>query len=265
MAAPFFSRLSEYYQAVGKVLRGEAESASIFPNTTDIGMARENVYREFLRLHSPSKCNVVFGGYLFDEEGNESKQVDLLVTTDVCPQFNFHNRDGNGKTFACVEGTLACATIKSNLNKAELEDALTNLASIPPTKSLVGRKQPNFRVANYDDWPYKIIYASDGIGADTLSEHLMAFYARHPEIPLSRRPNIIHVAGKYMVIRSEGNELLDGNPGPPRGEYSIIAGNPEVPPDVQAILWTIDGIQTRAAAATHILFRYDFLINKILE
>jgi len=126
----FFFRLREYYLNAASVLRGEADAASIFPNTTDIGMSREKVYSEFLRLHAPSKCNVFLGGFLFDMNGNESKQLDIIITTDTAPRFDFHNRDGSGKSFSPVEGTLGVASIKSVLNKAELENALWGIASM---------------------------------------------------------------------------------------------------------------------------------------
>lgn len=68
MPQTFFVRLRKYYESVGKVLRGQAECASIFPNATDIGVTRENVYAQFLKSHAPSKCNVLLGGFLFDED-----------------------------------------------------------------------------------------------------------------------------------------------------------------------------------------------------
>lgn len=261
MSAPFYRRLKEYYANVGKVLRGEANAASIFPNSTDIGVSRERVYAEFLRQHAPSMCNVLFGGFLFHEDGTESKQVDVIVTTDTCPQFNFHNQGGDGKTFACVEGTLACASIKSFLDKTQLEDSLANVASIPATGSLAGRVQPLLKIQNYEDWPYKVVYASDGLAADTILGHLLSYYAAHPEIPESRRPNLIHVAGKYLIFRSQGAETLDGTRQLKRGEFVILGGSP----DVQGILWTIEGIQSRAVAAAQILYSYGFIINRIHE
>jgi hypothetical protein len=261
MSAPFYTRLKAYYADVGKVLRGEADAASIFPNPTDIGGSRERIYAEFLRQHSPSKCNVLFGGFLFDESGAESKQVDVIVTTDTCPQFNFHNQQGDGKTFACVEGTLACASIKSFLDKAQLEDSLANLASIPPTGPLQGRVLPLLNISNYEDWPFKIVYASNALAADTILGHLHSYYADHAHILESRKPNLIHVAGKYLIFRSQGAETLDGMRQLKKGEFVILGGSP----DVQAITWTIDGIQARALAAAFIIFRYNFLINKVHE
>jgi hypothetical protein len=93
MPSEFYTRLKKYYMKVGEVLRGEADIASIFPNPTDIGMSREMVYAEFLRSHLPSCCNVLYGGFLFNLHGEESKQLDLIVTTDSCPNYSFLSKD----------------------------------------------------------------------------------------------------------------------------------------------------------------------------
>jgi hypothetical protein len=172
MSADFFSRLGSYYTDVAAVLRGEAKVASIFPNTTDIGMSREKIYAEILRLHVPSKCNVFLGGYLFGSDGTESRQLDVIATTDTTPNYNFLNKDNNGKSFSPVDGTLAIASIKSFLNKNELIDALEGIASIPGNKPLEGRINPMLKIGNYEDWPYKIVYAPNGVSQETLSNHL---------------------------------------------------------------------------------------------
>ncbi len=208
MTQPFFERLRTYYVNVAEVLRGEADAASIFPNTTDIGISRELVYAEFLKQHAPSKCNVFLGGFLFDEDGVESKQLDIIITTDTAPRFNFHIKGGSGKSFSPVEGTLGVVSSKSTLNKAELIDALENIASIPPTRSLDGRINPLLKCPNYDDWPFKIVYAPNGIAPGTLLTHLNEFYVANPQIPFSRRPNLIHVAGSCLLFRAQGGMAL---------------------------------------------------------
>jgi hypothetical protein len=254
-----------YFERVGAVLRGEAESASIFPNSTDIGMSRERVYAEFLRLHAPSKCNVFLGGFLFDMQGTESRQLDVIITTDTTPRYDLHNRDGAGKSFSPVEGTLGVASIKSTLNKAELEDALSGIASIPPTDSLEGRLSFGVELLRYDDWPYKIVYASDGIAGATLLQHLHDFYAANPDIPAARRPNLIHVAGKYIVLRVVPGVLMSsGVPGEkprefPLGTFRLITRDP----DLQGILWALNSLQQYAQASTEIEFSYGELINKV--
>lgn len=155
MPQPFLDRLRNYFMNVGKVLRGEAGAASIFPNSTDVGMARERVYAEFLRQHLPYGCHVAFGGFLFDQDGRESKQIDLIVTSDSALQYNLNSASGDGKIFSCVDGTIAVVSLKSKLDSKELHDALLNIASIPEKTPLGARLSPglNLGAEDHEDWP----------------------------------------------------------------------------------------------------------------
>ncbi len=83
MSQNVYDRIGVYFRNVSKVLRGEADAATIFPNASDIGSVREKTYATFLRQHAPSKCNVFLGGFLFHEDGSESAQLDVIVTTDT--------------------------------------------------------------------------------------------------------------------------------------------------------------------------------------
>ena len=159
MSKPFFERLKDYYADVGTALRAEASSAAIFPNTTDVGGSREGVYARFLRQHLPSSCNVMFGGFLFGQDGSESGQLDVIVTGGTALRYDLHNQDGSGKTFACVDGSVAVVSLKSTLDSAQLRDALDNLASIPAKVPLGGQIPQFVRHPDYPDWPLKIIYA----------------------------------------------------------------------------------------------------------
>lgn len=263
MAKPFYNRLNDYFDKVGKVLRGEAEVASIFPNTSDIGLSRELVYAKFLTQHAPSKCNVFLGGFLFGDNGEESKQLDVIITTDIAPRYNFYNEDGKGKSFGSVEGCLGVASIKSTLDKDQLIDSLNGIASIPPTLPIGNRVNPMFKFDGYDNWPYKIIYASNGLTAQTILGHINDFYATNSQIPITRRPDIIHVAGKYVIFRiKKGMQIKnpDGtNFNVDEGLYHIFDTNP----DRQAMLWTLDELQKMATITNHIIFNYSEIINKI--
>lgn len=264
MSQPFFKRLKSYYEKVAEVLRGEAEAASIFPNPSDIGSSRENVYASFLKQHAPSKCNVFLGGFLFDEDGNESKQMDVIVSTDTSPRFNLHNSNDYGKSFCPVEGSLGVASIKSTLDKDQLFDALNGIASIPEMKSLERRVSFTIQIGNYENWPYKIIYASNGLAGETILEHLNKFYEENPEIPIYRRPDLIHVAGKYVIFKTrKGMKLRNSITGEDKvievGKFHLTNTNP----DLHAIIWALDELQKNAAASTEILYSYSWIINKI--
>jgi hypothetical protein len=265
VAQNFFDRLRSYYTKVAEVLRGEADAASVFANTNDIGMSRELIYVEFLKQHAPSKCNVFLGGFLFDDDGSESKQLDIIITTDTAPRFNFHNKNGSGKSFSPVEGTLGVVSVKSTLNKDELFDALGGIASIPPTRPLGNRVNVFINIKNYDDLPVKIVYASKGIKPQTLLTHLNEYYITNPSIPLNRRPNFIHVVGSCLITRiQEGMSVHDHGSGITEsltvGAYHLLTTDS----DLQAIVWTLNQLQQNATVSTHILFSYGSLINKVV-
>lgn len=264
MAESFFKRLNKYYAEVASVLRGEASASSVFPNTSDKGLNREAIYAEFLRQHVPSKCNVFLGGFLFGKDGQESKQLDVIVTTDTTPRFDINNKDGKGKSFSPVDGTLAVAAIKSMLNRHELEETLLSFSRIPLTSDIASFS-PSIRVPNLDDWPYKIIYSCDGIDGANIFMHLIEYYGRNPDIPIHRRPNVIHVAGKYVIFRAAKghtiyNQITLTNENAKEGEFRLFTTES----DVQAIVWTLDEIQTRATASTHAIFKYHEIFNRTL-
>jgi len=259
MTGPFFDRLKTYFTKVGEVLKGQAGVASIFPNATDIGTSRERIYAEVLKQHLPKSCTVSFGGFLFDMEGNESKQIDLIVLNDASPQFNFHNPDGQGKSFACIDGCVAVASIKSTLDSGQLIDALDNIASLPDKIPMEGRHNPLIKIKNYEDWPYKIIYASDGVSIETALKTINSFYESNKDIPHYKRPNIIHVCGKYNIVRvGKDATTRDGT----RIEENSFWGVPD-PSDSYALLSTILEIQLRVQSSKQFLYNYMELVNKL--
>lgn len=261
MARPFFERLKKYFFDVGQVLLGEADAAAIFPNSGDIGTSREAIYAAYLQQHLPSSCNVSLGGFLFDQTGRESNQIDIIVTNQVSIQFNSQNPDGSGKSFASIDGAIAVVSVKSTLDSAQLRDALRNLASLPDKEPLTDKlKSPIVVLHGYDNWPYKIIYANTGVSRDTLSETLEEFYRDNPEIPENKRPNLIHVNGRYVVVRSgpNGAETRDKTKIPPNTFYGFDDAT-----NVFGLFYAITEIQNIALGSSHIRYRYSDLINNI--
>lgn len=263
MSAEFYKRLKDYYASIGSALRDEAAAASIFPNASDIGSSRERIYAEFLRTHLPASCTVLYGGFVFDQAGNESNQIDLIISSDSCPQFNFTNKNGSGKSFACIDGTVSVISLKSNLDSKELTNVLENIASIPLIEPLEGKRAPPILIIpSYHDWPFKVIYAPDGISMKNLMTSLDEFYMRNPLIPMARRPNLIHVAGKYCIVRILGDdaETLDGTRVPKDTFYGMAD-----PRDIFALTYVVEEIQKISAAMHHILFDYDRIRINLLK
>ena len=172
-----YLELARYYASLAEQLTSEGRQASILENTTAVGTDREEIYRRFLERHLPSTCEVVRGGYVFDLNGNPSKQIDVIVTAGITPRFQMAS--GN-QAIAPLEGTAAIAEVKSKLDKGELLRALENIASVPvllnPNKALnpqIAGSVPDWT----RDWPYKIVFAFDAdTGIKTMMEHLQPLH-----------------------------------------------------------------------------------------
>ena len=259
MASPFFDRLKNYYASVAAALRGDADASGIFPNPTDVGWVREQLYVDFLRNHLPSACNAKLGGFLFNQDGQESRQLDVIVTTDVCPQFNVHNPFGHGKSFACVDGTLAVVSIKSRLDSDGMRDVIENFASIPQHKQdfdwgQIGIDNPDMHL-----WPFKIVYAFDGVSAETLKNAMATFNQPEQTIPTNRLPDLVHVAGKFCIRRAWRDLQHDGRP-IKAGTY--FTTNIEV--DIIALALVVERIQQLCVASRYVPYDYSEFVYRML-
>ena len=266
MSTDVFSDLKSYYIQVAQNLIAEAKQAALLVNPTGVGTEREEAYRDFLDRHLPKTCDVFLGGYVFDVKGNASKQIDVIVTSTNTPTFQLSNQS---RSIAPLEGTIAVAEIKSKLDKANLCSALENFAAIPRMPDSEGIVSPQIRVhqQRWTDIPYKIILAYDAIEKERLYKYIWEFYEVNGHIPLERRPNIIHVLGRYMVMRlTPAMQILKSDRTPTAesikvGQYRWFYPNS----DILAIAWTLNAIQENVFIMNHSMFKYDEWINEIIN
>ena len=225
-------------------------------NPTGIGAEREEVYRAFLERHLPKMCDVFLGGYVFDLQGNYSKQIDIIVTGDNTPRFRLSAGD---RYIAPLEGTIGVVEIKSKLDKTTLDNALHNCASIPSMPDSKGILAPILRMKreDWEDWPFKIIFAFDGIDSETLCAHIAKFYKDNPSVPVTRRPNLIHVLRKYVVARSSTNVKVTSVSGEVTDETTDGSYFPiEIGADVSAMVATLNDLQEKAFFSNYLMYKY---------
>jgi hypothetical protein len=148
--------------------------------------------------------------------------------------------------------------VKSYLSSAELLNALGNLASLPDKEPLSKeRLAVVFNTFYYENWPFKIIYASDGISEESLKIELNKYYKNNPSIPPEKRPDLIHVAGKYYVMKMIPGLEIEYEEGIQPTKDPMVSTND---PDVCALAYAVDSIHDIAFQSKFIIFRY----NKIL-
>jgi hypothetical protein len=210
-----------YFANKADKLEVEALGSKFFDNPGDRGNDREDILRGFLGDHLPKRCEVIKGGYVFNEFGNRSKQIDLIVTNDNTIRFDQTHGKHTGKSFNTVEGTLAAISVKSTLDKREFEDAIENLASIPTSRSFAPINKEYFDVIKEMLYkiPYKVIFAFKGQNVDATVKHLEEYI--HDKKPDDRvMPDVIIVNKSYYIYKIS----LDGE-GAPGGKGKLRQGS----------------------------------------
>ncbi len=211
MTVSVYKRLLDYFQGVSDALAGAKQASAVFPNAVDAGTSREELRVHFLRNHVPRRCEVIRSGFLFDDQGSESKQLDIMVTNDLTHQFKpIVGSPDEGKSFNVIEGRFAAIAVKTSLDKTALHDSIENLASIPATPSV--QINPFLKADEIlRELPLRILFAFEGAAPETVLGHLEAYYSMS-DVPLNRRPNMIIVNNAYRIVKTKtsGATTRDG-------------------------------------------------------
>jgi uncharacterized protein DUF6602 len=108
----------------------QIRGARLLQQNSDLGDDVEKVFVEYLQQNLDNDCKVVRGGHIFDQEGNRSKQIDIMViqakTFSMCPASTLQ-----GKHNVTVDQVIAAISVKSTLTEKEFEDAWLGIQSIP--------------------------------------------------------------------------------------------------------------------------------------
>lgn len=268
MTTNVFYELAKYYQAATEQLNSEAKQAKILSNTTAIGTDKEEIYRRFLERHLPKNCDVFRGGYVFDINGNASKQIDVIVTAGPTPRFEM----GSGKqAIAPIEGTVAVIEVKSKLNKKELTKTLDLFSSLPRIEENSQQLNPQIKLPKYWKWdfPYKVLFAYDGIKKDKLCAYILEYYKENPDIPQECRPSVIQVLGQYAIFRMLPDMIIlepDGK----KAEQQPLSGTYRwfnKQSDLLAMAFMFSHVRNNAFLTNHMIVRgYDkSYINQIAD
>jgi hypothetical protein len=262
MPQPVLLRLRQYFQDMADVLAGQRAASRVFPNTSDVGSTREDLLFTFLRTHLPKRCEVVRGGFVFDAQGVESKQIDLIVTSDLTLQFQpVEHGASSGKSFNCLEGTYCVISVKSTLSRPELFDALGNIASVPGYSHALVQFHPMLSVGDVPElMPYRVVFAFDGPSLDTELNNIQDYYEQHVT-PLSKMANLLIVNNKYVIARA-GSAGLTYKSGELVGPGTLV---PNVGPFVggYGLLVLLTAIQTNVNVGSHSIFLFGQYVDRL--
>ena len=203
------THIRRYFNSISDSISAAGTRAGATTHRPGVGTNRETILRDFLNKHLPRRLTASLGGQVISHGSNSmSRQIDVLVTNDLGVRF-----DEDEATLVTAESVASCISVKSTLDTASLNDALTNLLSVPnPSPSavsfptLVNDPYPAFLQRH----PTYFIFAYDGFSGKSCQEALNNFVKAHPKTPLHRLPKAVIVNAKYMITFSI-NERRDHN------------------------------------------------------
>jgi len=194
-------KLNIYFQNVADVIDQKKKISEVFPNTSDAGQTREGILQKFLIDHLPNRCKVIKGGYIFDSNDNESSQIDLIIHNDLSLQFNTLQEFAQ-KSFVTIEGCYAAISVKTNLDKLQLENSLDGFSTMPTTPKL--KINPQVKLGKlFENIPLRIIFAFSGVSSYTIKSHLENYYKKN-NTPYIEQVRLIIVNNRYMILRTVG-------------------------------------------------------------
>ncbi|MCA9074738.1 MAG: hypothetical protein KDA93_06880 [Planctomycetaceae bacterium] len=192
--------LAALLQSSGRRMQVDLEERLI-DHPGELGTAREEIFRRFLRDYLPKRFEVATG-FVFDSAGQVSNQMDVIIAdSSVCPRFEA----AGGKFYFPCESVVATGQVKSSItSEKELRNALDNIASVKQLDRSAGglakdtrHGEPIDHVGNYLHQVYSFVFITGkALSEGSVMEDVMDYL---PKRHANTWPNVIFAFNKYLV------------------------------------------------------------------
>ena len=174
------TKIKDLITQAGKHLRDEFEEIKKNdPHYGQRGAETEDVLKDFLNKHLPKRF-AADTGIVIDHEDNISSQTDVIVyDSDNSPVY----RAGSKLMILPSDNVASVIEVKSNLTKAELEDATKKISSVKKLKRspITDVDQPVTFSPLIMTKPYGIVFAYESkTSLEALAENLKEINSKYP-------------------------------------------------------------------------------------
>ena len=189
-----------------KRIEADFDFSAIIDHNCSKGTFREQILKNFLRPFLPG-CYGVSGGQAFDDAGNISKQLDVVIYDSL---FSYIAPYMDDFIYFPCESVYGNIEIKSNLNKQSFEEAAKNIASlkklsrkciesfhINPMKPLC-IKNVTWDIQAVNEY-LGVIFAYDSVSSSTILSYIQDCLNRGT-LGQNELPNIIVLFQEQKII-----------------------------------------------------------------
>ena len=192
--------LDALLQSSGRRMQVDLEERLI-NHPGELGTAREEIIRKFLREYLPKRFEVATG-FVFDFAGQVSNQMDVIIAdSSLCPRFE----TAGGKLYFPCESVVAVGQVKSSItSEEELRNAMDNIASAKQLDRSAGGIAVDDRhgeqidhLQNYLHQIYSFVFITGkALSEGSVMEDVMDYL---PQRSANTWPNAIFAFNKYLV------------------------------------------------------------------
>lgn len=156
--------LLDYFKAKSKNLLDIFELSKQQNASSNLGKNRENFVKDFLTIVLPARLKNIYDGEVIDKDGNKTGQLDLIIIRDDAPCIDY-----GGSNSYLVEGVFAVIEIKSNLDKAKLNEAKNTLKKV---SELYSNASSIIMGGAHMGRPLRIVFSYSGSELETLFQNI---------------------------------------------------------------------------------------------
>jgi hypothetical protein len=218
--------LIEMLSLAGKRMSNDLKE-KLISHPGELGTAREEVIRKFLRSYLPKRFEISTG-FVFDSKGFLSQQIDIIIAdSSVCPRFE---TTGDKRIYPC-ECVVAVGQVRSSLTSiSKLHEALDNLMSVKSLDRSADGKAFDLRYeeqldhkTNYLHQIFTFLFIiGRALTADTVRKEL--FFNRIDRDEPHLWTNLVLALDKYLITFCCDDGVCP-NPMHARGVSAQLASN----------------------------------------
>jgi len=218
------TNLTRLLKQVNSDLRNSFEKSKIIPHSGEKGRGRELAILRFLKDRIP-KSYSIGTGIIMDSNDKLSNQMDgVIYHSASCPPiYDEENWSETNPSIFFIESVACLVSIKSMLNKSELEESVKNIISAKKlTKVFTSNNDVVCGDKNLPPQipPYGVIFSYDSISPKTLMNHLRELIMKYEPNEWWYFPEVIFCLDKIYIVtpswygriksedENENNQLL---------------------------------------------------------
>ncbi|MCL1093301.1 DUF6602 domain-containing protein [Shewanella kaireitica] len=184
----------------------------------DRGSSAESILKDFLKEYLPP-YNRIGEGEIIDTKGNQSTQLDIVITNDGQPFLN----DLSGPELFIIEGVSCVGEVKTKLNSQDVNTLIESCITYKKIKPVIQRgtmtcSNPEDTMRFVNHRPYFIFAYESQLTLQTIHQKITEHYALN-EIPLEHQIDAIFCLdrgaiwnfgngnGAYHFITDDGSKL----------------------------------------------------------